>query len=89
MEVQSSQNYLTTEIETNDNIYKLRFGSNRYSGDTPDTYELSKITKVSKQIKKLYDYKIQYTKGVKCDLIRVVKEDTEETEEWKDFTGGV
>jgi hypothetical protein len=86
MEVQSSQNYLTTEIETEKDIYKLRFGSNRYSGDTPDSYEITKITKASKQIKKLYGKKIQYLKGEKCDLIRVVNEDEEEYE-WVDFKG--
>jgi len=88
MEVQSSENYLTTEIETECNIFKLRFGSNRYTGDTPDSYELTKITKVSKQIKKLYGKKIQYKKGDKCDLIRVVDEDEEEYE-WVDFKGSV
>jgi hypothetical protein len=85
MEVRSSQNYLTTEIETDKDIYKLRFGNGRYTGDNPDTYELQKITKSSKQIKKLYEYKIQYTKGEKCDLIRVVKEDTEEDDNWKNY----
>jgi hypothetical protein len=43
------------------------------------------MTKSSKQIKKLYEYKIQYTKGEKCDLIRVVKEDTEEDDNWKNY----
>jgi len=87
MEVRSSENYLTTEIETENDIYTLRFGSNRYTGDTPDTYEITKKTKSSKQIKKLYNKKIQYVKGEKCDLIRVVNDDEEENEEWKDLRG--
>tara|TARA_Y100000004_G_scaffold64770_1_gene72675 strand:+ start:5645 stop:5908 length:264 start_codon:yes stop_codon:yes gene_type:complete len=87
MEVKSSENYLTTEIETDKDIYILRFGSNRYTGDTPDTYEITKKTKSSKQIKKLYNKKIQYVKGEKCDLIRVVNDDEEEDDNWKDLRG--
>lgn len=72
MKVERIENVITTYIHTEDYTYELRWGSNRYSGDNPEEYELTKITNSNKQRKRLYEYKLVY-KGVEDNMEVYIK----------------
>lgn len=71
--LQRVENIIITRIITEKYTYELRWGTNRYTGDNPEEYELTKITNSNKQRRRLYDYKLVYKKNDKDEMsIKVV-----------------